>query len=122
MQSVPKDLYDAARVDGAGAVKQFIHITIPVLKPVGMVILFMAIMGSLKVFDPVWVMTEGGPFYASEVVQTYIYKKAFSASETHNIGLASAAAVFMSCLVFVIAALQLMAFRALGKSKAQYKM
>ncbi|MGE5558003.1 MAG: carbohydrate ABC transporter permease [Bacillota bacterium] len=122
LQSVPKDLYEAATVDGAGAVAQFWHVTVPVLKPVGLIILFLAVIGSMKVFDQVWVMTGGGPYYASEVVQTYIYKKAFSATETQNIGFASAAAVFQSFIIFLIASLQFFAFRAAGKARAQNKL
>lgn len=102
LQTVPKELYEAATVDGAGAWSQFRHITIPLIRPVGTIIVFLALIGSLGVFDVVWVLTQGGPFYASDVVSTYIYSYSFSSSRgfsSANYGYASAAALFMSVLL-----------------------
>jgi ABC-type sugar transport system permease subunit len=109
LQSVPKELYEAATVDGAGPVQRFRYITVPMIRPIGAIILFLAILGSLGVFDLVLVLTQGGPFYASDVVSTYIYSYTFTSARgasDANFGYASAAALFMSCLVLAITALQ----------------
>jgi ABC-type sugar transport system permease subunit len=114
LQSIPKEMYEAARVDGANAVQQFISITVPMLREIGMVILFLAILGSLQIFDLVLVMTGGGPFFASEVVSTYIYHFAFTSSSVQtesNVGYASAAALFMGIIVMSITAFQLLALK-----------
>jgi ABC-type sugar transport system permease subunit len=114
LQSIPKDLYEAAEVDGASAWNRFWDVTVPMLRDVGAVIVFLAILGSLQVFDLVLVMTGGGPYYASEVVGTYIYHFAFTpaaAQAQANIGYASAAAFFMGILVMGLTAIQIIAVR-----------
>jgi ABC-type sugar transport system permease subunit len=112
LQSIPKDLYEAAAVDGANAWHRFWDVTVPMLRAVGAVIVFLAVLGSLQVFDLVLVMTGGGPYYASEVVSTYIYHFAFTPQSVQaqaNVGYASAAAFFMGVLVMGLTALQLFA-------------
>ncbi len=114
LQSIPKELYEAARVDGANALHQFRHVTVPMLRDVGLVIVFLAILGSLSVFDLVLVMTGGGPYFASEVVSTYIYHYAFTPASIQaeaNVGYASAAALFMGLMVMSITIMQLVAVR-----------
>ena len=111
LQGVPQELYEAATIDGAGRRARFWHITVPMIRPVGVVILFIAVLGSLQVFDIVWVLTRGGPFYASDVVSTYIYSYAFTSARgtsEANYGYASAASLFMSLIVLAITALQLL--------------
>lgn len=111
LQTVPKDLYEAATVDGAGRLAKFWYITVPAIRPVGAIILIFAILGSLRVFDIVWVMTQGGPFYASEVVSTYIYSYTFGSkygTSQANFGYASAAAIFMSFLILGLTVLQVL--------------
>ena len=114
LQSIPKEMYEAAMVDGANAWHRFLEITIPMLREVGTVILFLAILGSLQIFDLVLVMTGGGPYYASEVVSTYIYRFAFTPASVQaeaNVGYASAAAFFMGVLVMGLTVMQLLAVR-----------
>ena len=120
LQTIPAELYEAARIDGAGAVSQFVHVTIPGLREVGLIILFLAILGSLQVFDLVQVLTGGGPFYASEVVNTYIYHQAFGggglgagggAAAQPNVGFASAASFFYGLLLLAITATQALVWR-----------
>lgn len=120
LQTIPAELYEAARIDGAGAVGRFRHVTIPGLREVGLIILFLAILGSLQVFDLVQVLTGGGPYYASEVVNTYIYHQAFGAGSfgggggaaaQPNVGFASAASFFYGLLLLVITAMQALAWR-----------
>jgi len=113
LQTIPEDLYESAELDGAGRWAKFRHVTIPGLREVGMIILFLAILGSLQVFDLVQVLTGGGPFYASSVVNTYIYQQAFGggfsaggggtgSSMQPNVGFASAASFFYGLILLVI--------------------
>ena len=120
LQTIPAELYQAAQIDGAGAVGQFWHVTIPGLRGVGLIILFLAVLGSLQVFDLVQVLTGGGPYYASEVVNTYIYHQAFGggsfgggggAAVQPNVGFASAASFFYGLLLLTITGLQAVAWR-----------
>jgi len=78
LQSIPEYLYDAAKIDGAGSWQQFLHVTLPMLKPVALIIVMLSVIGSFKVFDIVNVMTNGGPYYASEVVTDYMFKYGFA--------------------------------------------
>ncbi len=124
LQSIPKELYEAAQVDGANAYHQFTKITIPMLREVGAVIVFLAILGSLQVFDLVLVMTGGGPYFSSEVVSTYIYHYAFtptSISAEANVGYASAAALFMGILVMGITVMQILAVKYARERRAEMK-
>jgi len=115
LQTVPQDLYDAAKVDGATWLEEIIHVTIPGIRPVMIIILFLAIMGSLNVFEASYVLTAGGPYHSSEVVSVYIYNYAFGSGgysgKTGNLGYASAAALTMSIITLVITGLQLLATR-----------
>lgn len=115
LQAVRPELYDAAKADGAGTLSVFRHITIPSIQPILMVVLIMMVLYSLRVFDIVQVMTRGGPYFATDVVSTYIYRYAFySASEIErgaNLGYASAAAFLLGILVMTITAIGLLAAR-----------
>jgi len=122
LQSIPRELYEAATVDGANAVQQFIKITLPMLRGIGLVIVFLAILGSLQVFDLVLVMTGGGPFFASEVVSTYIYRFAFTPASIQaesNVGYASAAALFMGILVMGLTITQLLVVRYVRRHRSE---
>lgn len=124
LQSIPKELYEAADLDGANAWQQFTKVTVPMLREVGAVIVFLAILGSLQVFDLVLVMTGGGPYFSSEVVSTYIYHYAFTPASIQvesNVGYASAAALFMGLLVMGITAMQLVAVKYAHERRAEIK-
>jgi len=109
LQSVPTELYEAARIDGAGAVAQFFYVTVPMLRAVGLVILVLALLGSLQVFDLVQVLTQGGPYFATEVVNTYIYHQAFSPLNgvQPNVGFASAASFFYGLVLLALTVVQI---------------
>ena len=77
MQSIPKELYEAARVDGAGALEQFRFITLPALTPVIGISLIIATLWQFRVFDIIFVMTGGGPSGATETLAIQIYREAF---------------------------------------------
>lgn len=123
LQSIPKEMYEAAAVDGANAWHRFWEVTVPMLREVGAVILFLAILGSLQVFDLVLVMTGGGPYYSSEVVSTYIYHFAFTPAAVQaqaNVGYASAAAFFMGVLVMGLTGLQLLTVALMRRRRAEF--
>lgn len=77
LQSIPPHLYEAARVDGAPAWARLFRITLPMLKPSLFLCAVIAILNSFAAFDLVYVMTNGGPGHATELLITYIYKEAF---------------------------------------------
>jgi raffinose/stachyose/melibiose transport system permease protein len=74
LQTIPKEYYEAAAVDGAGALAKFRHITWPLLTPALIVVTVLNVLYALRVFDIVYVLTNGGPGYATEVVSTAIFK------------------------------------------------
>ena len=103
LQGVSKDVYEAATVDGATRFQTFIHIVLPLIAPVGGIIAILCAINSLKVFDIVKTMTEGGPFYATDVIATYVYRSAFSSEiGMPRLGYASAAAILFGIAVIVI--------------------
>lgn len=110
LQTIPRDLYEAARIDGAGPFALLRHITMPLLVPFLIIITLLTIENTLQVFDLVLTMTGGGPFYATEVIEIYIYRWAFGAS-IPQLGYASAAAVVFGLLVCVIGVVQLLGVR-----------
>lgn len=78
LQTIPDDLYEAARIDGANAWQQFRRITLPMVKPAILVALLFRTMDAFRVFDLVYVMTQGGPADSTNVLQFYGYKKIFA--------------------------------------------
>ncbi len=98
LQGIPGELYEAASVDGAGAWQKFRYVTLPMVKPALLLALLFRTIDALKVFDLVFVMTQGGPADTTNVLQFYGYKKSFAEG---MIGYGSAIAV----TVFVISLL-----------------
>jgi multiple sugar transport system permease protein len=78
LQSIPEEYYEAARVDGAGAVLRFLHVTLPLLAPVVFVAVFWRFVATFRVFDIVFVMTGGGPAESTETLSILLNKLAFS--------------------------------------------
>jgi len=95
LQGIPTELYEAARVDGAGAYRRMRSITLPLLTPSMFFVIVISLIGGFQVFDQVWVMTEGGPAGATTVVMEQIYQNAFRYG---RMGQAAA----MSWVLFVI--------------------
>ncbi len=106
LQVVPQDLYEAARIDGANRWHLHKDITLPMIAPFAMVIVLITVVGSLNVFGLVQTMTGGGPFFASEVMEVYIYRNAFGDSGIPRLGFASAAALFFGVTVIGISLIQ----------------
>jgi multiple sugar transport system permease protein len=101
LQSIPEELYDAARVDGATGWRRFRHITWPLLGPTTFLLLILNVIYSLHVFDLIYVMTGGGPGFSTTVLVQYIYQMAFTEGE---MGYASAIGVvlYLMLLVFTV--------------------
>ncbi|HKO95790.1 MAG TPA: sugar ABC transporter permease [Pyrinomonadaceae bacterium] len=95
LQAIPNEPYEAALLDGSSAWQTFRHITLPLLKPAILVALVLRTMDLLRVFDQVFILTEGGPGFATETISLYIYRTAFRFS---NFGYAAA----MSFVLLVI--------------------
>ncbi|UGS25167.1 sugar ABC transporter permease [Microbacterium resistens] len=109
LQAIPDDVYEAARIDGAGPVRIFFRIMLPLLRPVLALVLVLTVTGSFQVFDTVAVTTAGGPINATRVLQYYIYEHAFAQQE---FGFASAAAVVLFALLALSAFIQMKLLRA----------
>lgn len=104
LDSIDESVLEAARIDGAGPIQRFRYITLPLLKPVAIFILIYTIIGSMNSFVYFWVMTQGGPGHATEVMVTWIYKNAFLQS---NFGEAAAISVILFAIVLVLSVLNL---------------
>jgi multiple sugar transport system permease protein len=100
LQTIPDELYEAARIDGAGAWQRFRTITLPLLKPALLIALLFRTMDAFRVFDIVYVMTQGGPADSTNVLQFYGYKKIFAEG---LMGYGSTISVLVFLITFVIA-------------------
>jgi ABC-type sugar transport system permease subunit len=109
LQSVPKDLYEAAELDGAGAWTRFMNVTVPTIRPVILIVVVLNTINGIKVFDQIWVMTAGGPNYASATLGTYLYSIAFGAMGASNsrLGYATAIAIVILVLSIVVSIIQI---------------
>lgn len=95
LQGIPKDLYEAAGIDGANEFQKFRYITIPQLMPIIISIALLDFIWTMQVFPLVWMTTGGGPIHTTEVLSTYTYKLAFS---SYQFSQASASAIFILIL------------------------
>ncbi|HEX2927872.1 MAG TPA: sugar ABC transporter permease [Ruminiclostridium sp.] len=100
-KSISQDIYEASKIDGASSVRTAFSITIPLMKPILKVCLVFSMIGALKIFDLVYVLTNGGPFFSTEVPSTLMYTTIF---DTYRYGFGSAISVFIiiECLVFTV--------------------
>lgn len=99
LQGIPKELYEAAQLDGAGSFKCFRYITIPLLQEMFIIVASLLIATSLKIFDLVYIMTWGGPARSTQVLATWMY---FNTFLYHSAGYGSAIAFVMACIVLLI--------------------
>lgn len=102
LQLVPRDLYEAAKLDGVPPVQQLLHITIPMIAPTLYFVIIIGVLHSYQIFDYVYVMTQGGPADATNVLTFYIYQNAF---QFQDIGYASAVANILLLFVMGLVAL-----------------
>ncbi|WP_329893093.1 sugar ABC transporter permease [Trueperella pyogenes] len=101
LQGIPTQLYEAAEVDGAGAIRKFLSITLPQLRPILISMALLDVIWTSQQFALIWMTTGGGPIDRTEVLPTYTYKLAFS---TYQFSLASASAVIILILSMIMAA------------------
>ena len=104
LQNVPHNLLEAAEIDGARFGRKLVHVIIPSLFHVMSVVVLLNVIGGLRIFDIVYVMTRGGPNRSSEVLATYMYEQGF---QLNAMGIASAIAVIIVLLAVVASALRL---------------
>jgi multiple sugar transport system permease protein len=98
--ALPKDLYEAAALDGASRWRQFRHVTLPLLVPAILVAVIFRYIFGFRIFSEVWLLTQGGPARSTEVLAVYLYKQAFSYNE---LGAASATGWMMLLLSLAVA-------------------
>lgn len=108
LQSIPKSLYEAADVEGISKWKQTLHITIPLLKPSIAIVSVMSSIAAMKVFEEVYVMTQGGPLDATKTLVYFIYENAF---EEFEMGYASAAGVVLFLFTLCLSLFNLLVLR-----------
>jgi len=105
LQSIPRELYEAALVDGAGAWQRFRNITLPGLSPIVFFLVLTTILASFQSFDIIKVMTEGGPVDATTTLIYYLYQEGFVAFNAGRAGVASVV-LFVTMLLFTIVQMQ----------------
>jgi ABC-type sugar transport system permease subunit len=108
LQSIPKDLYEAARIDGARGPTILWRITLPLLRPALGFCFIMATIFNFQLFDPIYVLTRGGPAWSTSTVSWYVYQTAF---EADNVGFASTMGVVLLVVILVLSLIQLRFFR-----------
>jgi len=109
LQQIPRDVYEAASIDGASEWRQITHITIPLLFPMLRVALLLCISGGFAgAFDIFYTMTQGGPFHATEIPSTWIVRHAF---DRHNMGYGAALTLILTLVTMAISFVYLRAVR-----------
>ena len=103
MQSIPRDYYEHAALEGASPLQRFRHVTWPLLWPQTFTLVLLTTLGTLRIFDMVWIMTGGGPAHASETVATHVYTSAFRFFE---VGYAQAMAMILLVVILVLAVVE----------------
>lgn len=106
LQAIPKDLYEAAEMDGTKPARVFWRITLPLLMPNLLVVIVLALIRAVQIFDEVYVLTGGGPGTSTLYLTQYIYETGF-ASQLRNPGLAAAASILMGAVLVVLTLIQL---------------
>lgn len=103
LESIPKTIYEAAQLDGANPLQQFLHITLPQLR--GMLTLVMTIctLGTLKIFGEIYILTGGGPLDASKTLIFFIYERAF---QRLDLGIGAAAGIVFTAIIIIITLIQ----------------
>ncbi len=103
LQNVPRDLHEAAALDGATLWDRFYYITLPYIRPTLLVVMTLKLIGSFKTFDQVFIMTGGGPLYTTETILIYLYRQGF---EYFDFGYAGAIGVVFFLLVGALSVIQ----------------
>ena len=109
LQTIPASVYEAGRIDGASETQMFFRLTLPLLRPILALVVVLNVIGAFQVFDIIAVTTKGGPANASNVLQMYIYSKAFG---QFDFGYASAMSLALFAILIAITFLQMRLLRA----------
>lgn len=96
--AIPKDYYEAARIDGATKLQNFVYVTLPLCRPATVTVIILSFIGGLRTFDLIWAMTRGGPGFASDTVASVIYKQ----YQSGFYGLSTAGNVVLFILIAVL--------------------
>jgi multiple sugar transport system permease protein len=104
LQTVPEELHEAARIDGAGWWGRFRHVTLPAIAPVVLLVSILSVAGLFQLFAEPYVMTQGGPAQSTVTVLYFMYEEGF---KWWNLGAASAVAVILFILIFIVTLVQL---------------
>ena len=113
LQAIPADLYEAARIDGASPLRQFRHITLPMLGPTLLMVGILTVSGYFQLFAEPFVMTEGGPLQSTTSVLYLMYEEGF---KWWNLGSASAVAFLLFLIMFAVTAVMLRVARRGGEA------
>lgn len=108
LQSVPTEVYESAKIDGAGGIQTFFKITVPMIKSTILMNTTITIIGAFMVFDEVYVMTSGGPGKSTEVLATMMYKTGF---RMDNMGYASSIGVLLFVITFIFSFIELKMYK-----------
>lgn len=103
LQSIPEEMYDAAKVDGASAWQRLLYITIPLLRPTTFFLFITGVIGTFQIFTEVYIMTNGGPLNRTTTIGYYLYTKAF---RELDMGYATAMAFVLFAMIFVFTVIQ----------------
>ena len=109
LQTIPGEVYEAGRLDGASEFQMFRRLTLPLLRPIMAMVVVLTVISSFQVFDIVQVTTKGGPANASNVLQMYIYDKAF---DQFDFGYAATMSLALFAMLIVITFIQMRLLRA----------
>jgi multiple sugar transport system permease protein len=103
LQSIPEEMYDASKVDGANSLQRLLYITIPLLRPTTFFLLITSIIGTFQIFTEVYIMTNGGPLNRTTTIGYYLYVNAF---RELDMGYATAMAFVLFAMIFVFTLIQ----------------
>jgi multiple sugar transport system permease protein len=109
LQSVPRDIYEAAMIDGAGAWRRLLSVTMPLIRPTSVIITLLAAIWTFQNFDIIYLLTGGGPADATKTLATFIYETAFWATD---IGYATALGILMLLCLLLFTIVYLLVYRA----------
>lgn len=104
LQSIPETLYEAAKIDGANSWQQFRHITLPMLSPTTFFVIVLSFISAFQVFEASYVMTQGGPYYATLTIVLYIFQNAF---QFFKMGYAAALSYVLAIILLSVTLVQL---------------
>jgi multiple sugar transport system permease protein len=103
LQSVPEELHEAARIDGAGRWQSFRYVTLPLLKPTAIFIVMIAMIGAFQVFGPQYMLTGGGPLRSTTTMVYYIWEQAFM---RYRMGYAASISLLLFVLILIVSLIQ----------------